>query len=135
MIRVRIVTPKGVYKETDTEILNVLTIDGQQGILTNHLPVVTILKTGVINMEENGKRENYFCGDGVLYFRDAKAEILTDLVQHASEIDAEQAEKDRLEAESALTEKSTRVAYAVNKKKLMEAEARLKAVAQQNQNR
>ena len=74
MIEVRIVTPQGMYKTFETSILNVDTIDGQRGILPNHVPVVTMLKTGVLNVVENGTDRNYYAVDGgLLYYRDNKA--------------------------------------------------------------
>lgn len=92
-IDVSIITPQGLYKQTQTSILNVETSDGARGILPNHVPVVTMLRSGVLNLEENGRRENYFCDGGLLYYRNNKAEILTDRVMHASEIDRAEAQK------------------------------------------
>ncbi|MBQ1319408.1 MAG: ATP synthase F1 subunit epsilon [Solobacterium sp.] len=90
MIEVRIVTPQGMYKTFETSILNVDTIDGQRGILPNHVPVVTMLKTGVLNVVENGTDRNYYAVDGgLLYYRDNKAELLVDDILHSSEIDVE----------------------------------------------
>ena len=90
MIEVRIVTPQGIYKTFETSILNVDTIDGQRGILPNHVPVVTMLKTGVLNVVENGTDRNYYAVDGgLLYYRDNKAELLVDDILHSSEIDVE----------------------------------------------
>ena len=90
MIEVRIVTPQGMYKTFETSILNVDTIDGQRGILPNHVPGVTMLKTGVLNVVENGTDRNYYAVDGgLLYYRDNKAELLVDDILHSSEIDVE----------------------------------------------
>ena len=44
MIHVRIITPKGIYKEFDTPILNIPTVDGERGLLPNHMPLVTMLQ-------------------------------------------------------------------------------------------
>ena len=90
MIEVRIVTPQGMYKTFETSILNVDTIDGQRGILPNHVPGVTMLKTGVLNVVENGTDRHYYAVDGgLLYYRDNKAELLVDDILHSSEIDVE----------------------------------------------
>ena len=43
-LHVRIVTPQGIYKEFDTPIINIQTEDGNQGVLPNHMPLVTMLR-------------------------------------------------------------------------------------------
>ena len=47
-LHVRVVTPLGVYKEFDTPIINIQTEDGNQGVLANHMPLVTMLKIGTM---------------------------------------------------------------------------------------
>ena len=49
MIHVRIITPKGIYKEFDTPILNIPTVDGERGLLPNHMPLVTMLQIGAMS--------------------------------------------------------------------------------------
>ncbi|MEG0735138.1 MAG: F0F1 ATP synthase subunit epsilon, partial [Anaerorhabdus sp.] len=44
MIRCKIVTPFGKYKEMDTSILNVRNSIGEMGILPNRMPIVTMLE-------------------------------------------------------------------------------------------
>lgn len=90
-LHVRIVTPRGIYKEMDTEILNVQTQDGDRGILPHHMPLVTMLKIGRMTTVENGTREHYAIAGGLLYFRDNTAEILTDAIENRNEIDEERA--------------------------------------------
>lgn len=41
--KLKIVTPKGIYKETDIEMLNLRTTSGQIGILANHLPLASAI--------------------------------------------------------------------------------------------
>ena len=92
MIHCRIVTPQGVYKEMDTPILNVETNNGQQGILPNHMPLVTMLKIGRMSTTEDGQRVEYAIAGGLLYFTPNQAQILTDAIESKEEIDAERAE-------------------------------------------
>ena len=99
----RIVTPMGVYKELDTEIVNIETIDGQRGILPNHMPLVTMLKIGKMTTNEPEGRQEYAIAGGLFYFRENKAEILTDAIENKSEIDAERAGKAKERAEKRLS--------------------------------
>ena len=91
-LHVRIVTPRGIYKEMDTEILNIQTIAGDQGILPNHMPLVTMLKIGKLATVEDGKREEYAIAGGLLYFRENTAEVLTDAIEYKDDIDTDRAE-------------------------------------------
>lgn len=101
-IHCRIITPEGLYKEMDANIINIDTTEGQQGILPNHLPLVTMLKIGRITTDENGTREEYAAAGGLFYFRDNKAEILTDAIENKEEIDVERAENAKKRAEERL---------------------------------
>lgn len=76
----------------DTPILNVETNDGQQGILPNHMPLVTMLKIGRMSTTEDGQRVEYAIAGGLLYFTPNQAQILTDAIESKEEIDAQRAE-------------------------------------------
>lgn len=102
MIHCRIVTPKGVYKEMDASIINIVTTDGERGILPNHMPLVTMLKIGKMSTEEVDGRQEYAVAGGLFYFRNNLAEILTDAVESKEEIDVERAESARQRAERRL---------------------------------
>ena len=90
-IHCRIITPHGIYKEFDTTILNVVTKDGQRGILPEHMPLVTMLEIGQLESVEKGEREQYAIAGGLLYFRDNTADILTDGIENKNDIDVERA--------------------------------------------
>lgn len=102
MIHCRIITPEGVYKELDTPIINIRTIEGARGILSNHVPVVTMLDIGKMETEENGARQIYAVAGGLFYFRDNVAEILTDAIENSIDIDEFRAKKAKERAERRL---------------------------------
>lgn len=109
MIHCKIVTPKGVYKECDTSILNVVTTDGQRGILTNHVPVVSMLKISKMATIEDNNREEYAIGGGLLYFNDNTAMILVDSIENAKEIDIDRAKSAKQRAEERIASKSPEI--------------------------
>ena len=102
MFSVKIITPTGLYKEVETSILNVVTTDGARGVLTNHVPLVTMLKISKMSTIENNIREEYAINSGMLYFKDNLATILTDSCEHSSEIDVERALAAKERAENRL---------------------------------
>ena len=101
-IHCRIITPYGVYKEMDTSIINIESEAGQQGILPNHMPLVTMLKIGKMSTDEDSGREEYAVAGGLFYFRKNRAEILTDAIENKKDINVERAENARERAQGRL---------------------------------
>lgn len=108
-LHVRIATPEGLYKEFDTTILNIQTEDGDQGILPDHMPLVTMLKIGIMSSVEDNVRNTYAVAGGLFYFRNNVAEILTDAIENKNEIDAARAQKALTRAENRLKSKDPNI--------------------------
>lgn len=102
MFTVRIVTPRGLYRELETSILNVVTTEGQMGILRNHMPIVAVLTISMLTTEEKDGRHRYAISGGTLHFIDNLATILTDAVERSDEIDIERAQRAKERAEKRL---------------------------------
>lgn len=98
MINVRIVTPNGLYKETTASIVNVVSLDGERGILPNHMPIVVSLKISKMELAEE-KREVYAIAGGMLYFKDNECTILTPAIENKEDIDLRRAEEAKERAE------------------------------------
>ena len=99
MFTVRIVTPRGLYRELKTSILNVVSTEGQLGILRNHMPLVAILMISMLTTQEEDGRHRYAISGGTLYFKDNVATIMTDAVERSDEIDIERAQRAKQRAE------------------------------------
>ena len=77
-IQVDIVTPeKKIFSENNVLSVNVPGIEGDLEILNNHIPIITFLKPGRINIEAEGSEKSFFISDGVLEFN---SNVLTILV-------------------------------------------------------
>ena len=77
-IQVDIVTPeKKIFSEKNVLSANVPGIEGDLEILSNHIPIITFLKPGRINIEAEGSKKSFFISDGVLEFN---SNVLTILV-------------------------------------------------------
>ena len=78
IIQVDIVTPeKKIFSEKNVLSANVPGIEGDLEILSNHIPIITFLKPGRINIEVEGFKKSFFISDGVLEFN---SNVLTILV-------------------------------------------------------
>ncbi len=102
MFTVRFVTPRGLYRQVNTNILNVVTTEGQMGILTNHMPLVAIITISMLTTEEQDGRKQYAISGGTLFFKDNVATILTDAVERSDEIDITRALQAKERAERRL---------------------------------
>ena len=76
-IQLDIVTPeKKIFSDKGIESVTVPGIEGDMGILPNHIPIITFLKSGKILIEASGKQLSYFISDGVLEFNNNLLTIL-----------------------------------------------------------
>jgi F-type H+-transporting ATPase subunit epsilon len=103
MFKVRIVTPRGLYKVLEVEILNVETTEGQIGILANHMPIVAMLTISSMTTNESNGRHSYAISGGTVYFQNNNATVLANTIEHSDEIDLDRAEEARVRAETLLS--------------------------------
>ena len=92
MFKVKFYTPEGFYKEVDADILNVVTTDGERGILTNHMPIVTPLIISKLEIRLNNKTDIYAISNGVLNFKDNVAKVIVESIEDKDSIDLKRAE-------------------------------------------
>lgn len=87
MIKLSIITPKGLYKELETPIINVNSKDGRRGLLSNHISTCFIIEESHLETEENNVRNHYAVGDGVIYLKNNECKLLVDYAICSSDID------------------------------------------------
>lgn len=102
MFKVRVVTPRGLYKVLEVEILNVETTEGQIGILANHMPIVAMLTISSMTTTESDGRHTYAISGGTVYFQNNFATVLANTIERSDEIDLKRAEQAKLRAEELL---------------------------------
>ena len=89
VIQVDIVTPeKKIFSENNVLSVNVPGIEGDLEILNNHIPIITFLKPGRINIEVEGFKKSFFISDGVLEFNSNVLTILVSEVFDTMAIDS-----------------------------------------------
>ena len=105
MFRVRLITPKGLYEETkNVTLLNVVTLDGQRGLLSNHMPIVMMLVVSKLTIVHGKSRVDYAITRGMLYFKDNLAIVLVDAIESKVTIDVARAIKAKEKALRMLNE-------------------------------
>lgn len=94
MYKLAIVTPaKVVYEEEVASLIAPGTL-GYLGILSNHAPIITSLKPGILNIKDNvGSEINFAVSGGFLECSDNVCTILADTAEFAKDIDLERAKE------------------------------------------
>jgi len=110
MLKLEIVTPERRVVETETESVTVPTASGEAGILTNHAPLISALKPGVLTYAGKGGTEKLAISSGFVEVSSNQVSVLTDVAETAEEVDAAGAKTDREEAEKELAAHSTAAA-------------------------
>lgn len=126
MFTIRIITPEGFYGQYEASILNVKTTDGNIGILPNHMPLVAILETSIMNFVDDYKDRRLFAiGDGVLYFENNIAQVLVNTCESRDEIDFQRARAAHDRAEKRLSSEHPGIDFKRAEKSLKKAKNRL----------
>lgn len=100
----KIVTPKGIYREVEVEMLNLRTTSGQIGILANHMPLASGLEISDMNYIKDGKREIFAVAGGFVYVNDKETTIIANDIESQEEIDLARANEAKDRAEKRLSE-------------------------------
>ncbi len=111
-LHLKVVTPeKQIFDEEVDEVV-VTTVDGEIGILPNHVNLMTEIKPGEMRVKNGGKTTFMATGPGLLQISNNTLSIMTDLAQEPADIDEKAVEEARKRAEVALEQKLTDEEYA-----------------------
>ncbi|PIR95156.1 ATP synthase F1 subunit epsilon [Candidatus Falkowbacteria bacterium CG10_big_fil_rev_8_21_14_0_10_37_6] len=128
-IHFEIVTPERVVLKEEIQQVLVPTIEGEITILPKHMPLIGILKPGVLEIKTaEGGIETIAVSGGFVEVLSTKVVILADTAERAHEIDETRAEEARKRAEEAMKEKGEHVDFALFQAQIAKEMARIKAV-------
>jgi F-type H+-transporting ATPase subunit epsilon len=130
MLNLEIVTPeKKVLTET-VDAVTVPTASGEVGILTNHAPLISSLKPGILSYTKAGATEKMVIAGGFIEVSADNVSILADVAEKADEINIEAAKAERDSAEKELNDwKGSEAEFETGKERLEKAQARLQLAA------
>ena len=93
-------------------------IEGEMGILKDHISIISFLKPGLIKILSKSGDENYYVEDGIVEFKNNNLSILTSSILNISEVDKSK-QQDLLkqaEEESSKQEISDQSRYLIDQK-------------------
>ena len=98
--RIEIISPDKRIFSGDTDEAILPCFEGQITVLKDHIPLITFLRPGII---EIGKNEKFYTEDGTVEFSDNNLLILSTTIQSLKTINAEQKNNMIQEAEKILS--------------------------------
>jgi F-type H+-transporting ATPase subunit epsilon len=104
-IKLEIVTPETKTFSEDVDMVTLTGIEGEMGILPQHMPLMTQLVAGEIVARKGAETIFLAVGDGFVQVTGERVAILTDMAIRAENIDEVAAEQARQRAEARLAEK------------------------------
>jgi F-type H+-transporting ATPase subunit epsilon len=133
-IHLEIVTAERVVLSDEVDQVNAPTRDGRVGILPRHMPLLTILDVGELDIIKDGVSTPFAVSGGFMEVLPNRVTILADTVERADEIDEARAEAARRHAEERIAQRQSDQEMALAEAELRRAMIRLK-VAQLRRNR
>jgi len=104
-LRLEIVTPDAIVYSEDVEMVTFTSVEGDLGILPQHVGLMTQLVPGEMIVRRGGHDEFLAVGDGLVEVTLKRVSILTNMAIAADKIDEARVEEARQRAEARLKEK------------------------------
>ena len=104
-MKLEIVTPEAVVVSEDVQMVTLPAIEGQIGILPQHVPLLTLVVPGEIIVKKNGQDSFLAVGEGLVQVTGDHIAIVTDMAVPAEKIDEAKAEEARARAAARLEDK------------------------------
>lgn len=98
-IELEIITSHEVVLRAEIRDLYIPAFLGEAGVLSHHLPYLSLLKAGEISyLDLDGQRHYLFSGEGFLEVRDDRISLIIDTFEHGEDLREEILQKQLLES-------------------------------------
>src|ERR671932_2042995 len=101
-LQVEVITPERRVFEDEVDMVVIPGSEGMLGILPHHAPLFTSLGAGEMRVKKGTLDYVFAVFGGFMDVRQDKVTVLTDVAEHAEEIDERRAEEARERAQQAL---------------------------------
>ena len=125
-LKLSVVTPQKQLISEEVDQVNAPGSEGDFGVLYDHAPILTNLRSGQLSYENDGESTALVISGGYLEVTDNRVTILAETGEFLHEIDRERAERARSQAEEKLSNPDlSEEEFSETQKKLFRAIARL----------
>ena len=124
-LKLRIVTPEVIAMDEDVEMVTLPAVEGEMGVLPDHVPLITQMVPGAMIVRKGGKDQYMAVGEGLVDVGAHHVSILTDMAIASDHIDEAKAEEARQRAAARLNEKLSSEELAATNASLLRSLAQL----------
>ncbi len=121
-----LISPQGLVFEGPVAMIVAKGREGQLGILPDHIPLTTPLKSGLLKVKERQKERLFGVYGGFLEVKEDRVAVLARDVDTPANIQLEEAKKEKANLEEALSQKLTDEERRNLEEKLMRAKLQIK---------
>lgn len=82
-----LVSPERLLLSTDADMVTIPGSDGYMGVMAGHMPLVSTLRPGMIDVQANGRDERFFIRGGFAEISATKVTVLAEEAIPMSEMD------------------------------------------------
>ena len=104
-IRLEIATPEAMVYSEDVDMVTLQGVEGQMGVLPQHVRLITQLVPGELIVHQSGRDEFMAVGEGLVEVTNERVSIVTNMAIAVDKIDEAAVEEARQRAAARLREK------------------------------
>jgi len=97
-------SPDRVFYEGEVKMVEMVTSEGEIGVLKGHIPMTNILKPGIINIIQEDGEKQAALHEGFVEILQEKVTVLAEVAEWPDEIDLNRANEAKIRAERRLSE-------------------------------
>ena len=101
-----ILTPRKKFFEGEVSLLNIITLAGETGILANHYPLISVIKTGALHFKVDQENRYFATSGGVISVQKDQTVLLLETIERPEDIDITRAQLAKQRAENLLKDLS-----------------------------
>ena len=103
-LKLEVVTPKGAVVSKEVDIVTAPGYGGEFGVLANHAPFLSTIKTGLLTYKTGAQEETLMVSGGFCEVSNNKLTFLVESAERGTDIDVERAMRAKERAEKRLAE-------------------------------
>ena len=127
IFELKIIEPDGMFYEGQASFLEFTSVTGEMGVYANHIPLTTILESGVVKIHHEGQVQKAAVMGGFIEIQKDRITVMAEDAQWPEEIDVERAKAARKRAEERLEKKEPGLDAARAEAALKRAMTRIRA--------